>query len=356
MSSLIEVVAAVASSGVAAGLAVLVAQTPLPERQQLFLRRALALGLAVSAPVALVAAIAGWSLSERLGGASLAPQTSALAALAGWIAVIHVLVNNFWLGQQRRDLMLGLAFISAAVALASAAFAPQALVMEALIVSQAAPAAVLLLVPHRAEAAIRAEDHALERYILPGLAIGILSPVSMLVVRSVVAESLSWHEAGVLQALWRISDWIGGLAAGLLSMLYLPRFAAAYAQGALGRMLGESTRTVLAPSALLFLLLFAFYRPLLEALYDSSFQASPLAVALLFAGSVVRIAAWIPLVGLYAAGHTRAIAVGELLSLPLFAALAWLAGDHLTLELAGLLWLASYAAYAAFNLWALRRT
>jgi hypothetical protein len=169
---LIEVVAAVASSGVAAGLAVLVAQTPLPERQQLFLRRALALGLAVSAPVALAAAIAGWSLSERIGGVSLAPQTAALAALAGWIAVMHVLVNNFWLGQQRRDLMLGLAFISAAVGLAAAAFAPQALVMEAVIVAQAAPAAVLLLVPHRAGAASRAEDRALERYILPGLAIG----------------------------------------------------------------------------------------------------------------------------------------------------------------------------------------
>lgn len=353
LSSLIEMVASVALSGVGAGLSVLVAQTRLHERQQLLLRRALALGLAVSAPVAAAVALAGWNASERIGGAGLAPQA---AALAGWIAVIHGLVNSFWLGQQRRDLMLGLALVSAAAALAAAAFAPQARLIELVIVSQAAPAAVLLFVPHRAEAARRAEDRALERYILPGVAIGILSPVSMLVVRSVVAESLSWHEAGVLQALWRISDWICGLAAGLLSVVYLPRLAAAHPRGALARVLGESMRTVLVPSALLFLLLFALHRPLLEALYDSSFQASPLAVALLFAGSVVRIAAWIPLFGLYAALRTRAIAVGELLSLPLFAALAWLAGDHLTLELAGLLWLASYAAYAAFNVWALRRT
>lgn len=356
LSSLIELVAGVAASGVGAGLSVLVAQTRLPERQQLLLRRALALGLAVSAPVALAAALAGYTQSERLGGASLAPQAAALAALAGWIAVIHGLVNSYWLGQQRRDLMLGLAFVSAALALAAAAYAPQALVMELVIVSQAAPATVLLFVPHRAAAARRAEDRALERYILPGVAIGILSPASMLVVRGVVADSLSWHEAGVLQALWRISDWICALAAGLLSVVYLPRFAAAHPQGALARVLGESMRTVLAPSALLFLLLFAFHGPLLEALYDPSFQASPLAVALLFAGSVVRIAAWIPLFGLYAALRTRAIAVGELLSLPLFAALVWLAGDRLTLELAGLLWLASYAAYAGFNLWALRRT
>ena len=90
-------------------------------------------------------------------------------------------------------------------------------------------------------------------------------------------------------------------------------------------------------------------------LYDESFQAPPLAVALIFAGNLVRIGAWIALFALYAAARTRAIAVGEFLSLPLFAALAFAAGDRLTLELAGAFWLASYLAYAAFNLWALRK-
>jgi PST family polysaccharide transporter len=348
---LIEMVTAVALNGVGAGLSVLVAQTHLHERQQLFLRRALFLGLAISAPVGVTAALAGWNLAERLGGAALSPQSAALAALAGWIAVIHGLVNSFWLGQQRRDLMLALALLSAAIALTAAAFAPQAHVMELIIVSQAAPAAVLLFVPHHADAPKRAEDHALQRYILPGVAIGILSPLSMLIVRSVVADSLSWHESGVLQALWRLCDWICGFAAGVLSVLYLPRLAAAYPRPGLAPVLRESMRTVLVPSALLFLLLFAFHRPVLEALYDRSFEAPPLAVALVFLGSLARVAAWIPLFGLYAALRTRAIAVGELLSLPLFAALAFAAKDTLTLELVGVLWLATYLAYAAFNFW-----
>jgi PST family polysaccharide transporter len=348
-------VAAVALNGVGAGLSVLVAQTPLRERQQLFLRRALLLGLTISAPVGVAAAIAGWTFSEALGGAALSPHSVALAALAGWIAVIHGVVNSFWLGQQRRDLMLALAFAAAAVALPAAALAPRAAVVELVIVAQAAPAAVLLFVPRRLAAPARAEDHALQRYILPGVVIGILSPVSMIVVRSLVADALSWHESGVLQALWRVSDWICGIASGVLSVLYLPRFAAAYPQAALAPVLRESARLVLLPSAFLFLGLFAFYRPLLEALYDPSFQAPPLAAALLFAGSLVRIASWIPLFGLYAASRTRAIAIGELLSLPLFAALVLAAGDRLTLELVGALWLASYLAYGAFNLWALRR-
>ncbi|HEX6530787.1 MAG TPA: hypothetical protein VF004_13300, partial [Burkholderiales bacterium] len=120
-------------------------------------------------------------------------------------------------------------------------------------------------------------------------------------------------------------------------------------------LLRHSLIAVLAPCALLFTALFAVYRPLLEALYDESFQAPPLAAALLFAGSLARIAAWIPLFGLYAARRTRAIAAGELLSLPLFAALVLALGERLTLELAGAAWLASYLAYGAFNFWALRK-
>jgi PST family polysaccharide transporter len=345
-----EMVAAVALGGVGAGLSVLATQTRLRERQQLFLRRALVLGLAVSLPVAVAAGLAGWRFAQILS-----PQSVALAALAGWIAVIHGLVNSFWLGQQRRGLMLALAFASAGISLGAAAFAPQHLVMELIVVSQAVPAVVLLGVPHRTDAPRRAEDRALERYILPGVAIGILSPLSMLVVRSLVADALSWHESGVLQALWRISDWICGFAAGVLSVLYLPRMAAAYPRPGLAPVLRESMKSVLLPSALLFLLLFAFHRPVLEALYDPSFQAPPLVVALLFAGSLLRVAAWIPLFGLYAALRTRAIAIGELLSLPLFAALAFALGDRLTLEALGALWLATYLAYAVFNFWACAR-
>jgi len=351
LSAVIEMVAAVALTGVGAGLSVLVAQTPLSGRQQLFLRRALFLGLAIAAPAAIAAAIGGWHFSSALGGAALPRESLVLAALAGWFALVHGLVNSFWLGQQRRGLMLALALGCAGIALAAAAFAPRTLLMEAIIVSQALPAAVVVLVLQRVDAPRRADDRALERYILPGVVIGVMSPLSMLAARSLVADALSWHDSGVLQAIWRISDWVCGFAAGVLSVLYLPRLAAAYPHPGLAPVLRDAVRRVLLPSALLLALLFAFYRPLLEALYDPSFQAPPLAVALLFAGSLARIAAWIALFGLYAARRTRAIAVGELLSLPLFAALAFAAGDRLTLELAGAFWLGSFVLYAAFNFW-----
>jgi hypothetical protein len=355
LSSVIEMIAGVALAGVGAGLSVLVAQTARPERQQLFLRRALFLGLAASLPVAIAAGALGLGFADLLGGDAVSAHSVALAAAAGWIAVIHGLVNSYWLGQQRRDLMLHLTVVSAAMSLAAAALAPRAFVTELIVLSQAAPALVLLLVPHSAEAAPREEDHALQRYVLPGLVVGILSPASMLVARGVVGETLSWHDSGVLQALWRISDWVCGLAAGVLAVLYLPRFAAAHPSPGLGPVVREAAVMVLLPSAALFALLFAFHRPLLAALYVPGFETTPTAVALLFAGSLARIASWIALFALYAAVRTRAIAFGELLSLPLFAALVVGAGDALTLESVGGYWLVAFLAYTAFNSWAVRR-
>jgi O-antigen/teichoic acid export membrane protein len=355
LSSVIEMIAGVALAGVGAGLSVLVAQTARPERQQLFLRHALSLGLTVSLPVAVVAAFAGLCFPAALGGDALSGHSVVLAATAGWIAVIHGLINSFWLGQQRRHLMLGLAAVSAALSLAAAAFAPRAFVMELVVLAHAAPALVFFLVPHHAAAPARAEDHALQRYVLPGLVVGILSPLSMVVARGLVGETLSWHDSGVLQALWRVSDWVCGLAAGVLAVQYLPRFAAAYPSPGLRPVVREAMVTVLLPSTALFVLLFAFHRPLLAALYDPSFEASPVAVAFLFAGSLVRIASWIALFALYATLRTRAIALGELFSLPLFAALALAAEDALTLEAVGVFWLIAFLVYTGFNCWALRR-
>lgn len=356
LSSVIELVAGIALAGVGTGLAVYVARTKSPERQRDLLREALRIGLGVALPVGALIALAAGAFSDLMAGGKLAPSVLALGAAAGWIAVIPGLVNGYWLGQQRRDLMLALALGSAASALAVAGLAPGQLVLQLLAVSQAAPALIIFLFrPAAAKPRFRARSHPLRRYVLPGLAIGILSPASMLVARGAVGESLSWHEAGVLQSMWRVSDWICGFAAGILSVYFLPRFAAVRASPLLAHELRRAAAWTLLPSLVAFAALFLVHRPLLGVLYDPAFHASDGAVALIFAGSAVRIASWIPLFALYAMRRTMAITIGELFSLPLFASLLIALGKHMTLETAAALWLVSYSAYCAFNFWALRR-
>jgi O-antigen/teichoic acid export membrane protein len=112
---------------------------------------------------------------------------------------------------------------------------------------------------------------------------------------------------------------------------------------------------ILLPAIAVFVLLFLAHRPLLAALYGPDFAATDGAAALLFTGSAVRIASWIPLFALYAMRRTPAITIGELLSLPLFAVLLLVFKNDLSLETAGALWTASYVAYGAFNFWAVKR-
>jgi polysaccharide transporter, PST family len=349
MSSVMELVAGVALNGVGAGLAVLVAQTPAEERRRL-LSEALRLGLGIAFPVAIVVGAAAWLYS-----AAIPPGAVAIACLAGWAAIVPGLANSFWLGQEPRGPMLALASASALVLLVAATTAPENFLLEVLPAAYAVPALVLLLLERPADRSLPREHRALRRYVLPGLSIGILSPASLLASRALVADALSWHEAGVLQALWRVSDWVCGLAGGVMSVYYLPRLAAAHARGSLQ---GEARRMLarlVLPAALLLAGLYAFHKGLLAALYEPAFAASDTAVALVFAGSLVRIASWVALFALYAMRRTTAIAIGELLSLPLFAALLALSGGRLTLELAGALWLASFAVYCGFNIWAARR-
>jgi O-antigen/teichoic acid export membrane protein len=357
VASVIDLVTGVAATGVGTGLAVYVARTRRRERQHDFLREALRIGLGLGAPLAVLAGSVSAVQADALSGGRLGPGMFLLAAAAAWIAIIPTLVNSYWVGQQHRERMLALALGAAALALFAAWAAPGAAVVPALIASQAIPAAALAWVayPRGRRSRFRARSHPLRRYILPGLAIGLLGPASLLVARGQVGEVLTWHEAGVLQALWRLSDWVSAFAGGLLAFHYLPRFSAARGTALLTTAMLDAAKALLLPSALAFGVLWLLHRPLLRLLYGPGFEAGDAAAALFFAGSLVRIASWIPLFALYAMRRTRAIAAGEVLSLPLFAAaLVWM-GERATLEAAGMLWLGAYSAYAGFNLWAARR-
>jgi PST family polysaccharide transporter len=350
-------VSGVALAGLGTGLAVYAARTSNVERRRELLREALKIGLALALPFAVAMGAFGYLRSDLVSGGKLGPGVLVLGAVVGWIAVIPGLVSNLWLGEQRRERMLALALATALLAILVAWLAPPGHVVALLAAAQAAPAAVALFIGRPADKAgrFRSRSHPLRRYLLPSLAIGLLSPASTLAARAVVGEALSWHEAGVLQGVWRVADWVCGFAGGVLSVHYLPQLAAARDRERFLAVLRTAALRTLVPSAIVFTAFIGLNRPLLAALYDETFRASTLAVALLFLGSLARIGAWVAMFGLYALRRTRALALGELLSLPLFAALTLAAGQHLTLERVGVFWLAAFCAYLAFNVAALRR-
>ncbi len=359
LQSVVELVSAVTMAGVLQGLTVLITQMSASRDERSLLRGALKLGLGTSLAVALIVALASPELAVWLTQRRIETDLFLLAALAGCITVVPATLNAYWLGKHQQQRMLGLALLTSVILLLVAASAWFGLSLGGLMWVQTLMLAIIGIVIWRyldklSRARDGQEDGAeyfrkLVKFVPVGLAIGIMSPVSMLLVRGMLSGALSWSDVGFLQALWRSTEWVTATAAGVLSLIFLPRFSATYGSVRFKREMTRAGVMVLIPAACLLLLIFFNQRAMLATLYDARFVVSDETAALIMLGSWIRIASWLFLFGLFSAHRTGLIIAGEILSLPLYALLLWLFADGMTLERTALLYFVSYLVYLGFN-------
>jgi polysaccharide transporter, PST family len=359
LQSVVELVSAVTMAGVLQGLTVLITQVSASRDERSLLRGALKLGLGTSLAVALIVALAAPELAVWLTQRRIETDLFLLAALAGCITVVPATLNAYWLGKHQQQRMLGLALLTSVILLLVAASAWFGLPLGGLMWVQTLMLAIIGIVIWRyldkqSRARDGQEDGAeyfrkLVKFVPVGLAIGIMSPVSMLLVRGMLSGALSWSDVGFLQALWRSTEWVTATAAGVLSLIFLPRFSATYGSVRFKREMTRAGVMVLIPAACLLLLIFFNQRAMLATLYDARFVVSDETAALIMLGSWIRIASWLFLFGLFSAHRTGLIIAGEILSLPLYALLLWLFADGMTLERTALLYFVSYLVYLGFN-------
>lgn len=353
LQSVVELVAGVTLAGIGQGLTVYAARYP--DGHDGLLKEALAWGVGISGTMTLLfCTLLPWInpglAREVVPGVALGMG----AAWAGGLSVVPGLFIAYWQGRRWRGRMLLLTLASWLPLLLGVAGLFGPLDLQHLLGVQAATQALLaigLCLAHRrclvAEEAWRPSR--LHRYLLAGLSIGLLSPASLLWSRAQLAQSLSWNEVAQLQALWRASEWVTGLAASVLFLVFLPRLAVVGQGAALRGELARIWRRVWLPVGLCLLLLWGMQGDFLRLLYDDRFVMPPAVSALFLLGDALRVAAWVPLLALFARERIRPVALGEWLSLPLFATLlTGVAGD--SLALAGICYVLTYAIYLGFNL------
>jgi O-antigen/teichoic acid export membrane protein len=363
LQSVVELVSAVTIVGVLTGLTVMIAQLHEPSDEPVLLRHALKLAFVTALSVALLVAFSSSLLSAWLTQRKISATLFLLAALIGCIAILPATLNAYWLGKHQQQHMLRLALLTSLALLMVPSGAWLKLPLGELLMVQCAVLAVIgfacwlylrkLLRANLAQKSSADYRNTLMKFVPVGLAIGIMSPVSMLLIRGILAQTLSWDEAGIMQALWRSTEWITASAAGVLSLIFLPRFSNAYGSSRFKSELSRAGVMVLIPTAFLLVIIYLNQHAILTTLYDSRFAVSDATAAWFMLGCWVRIASWVFLFGLFAAHRTKLIIAGELFSLPLYALLLWLFADGMTLERAAILCLVSYAVYLIFNIIAL---
>ena len=361
--SLFELTAAVALAGIGPGVVVFAARRDTDEH--ILMRDALLWGMAVSAGAA-VALIALTPALNALLGREIAPAgaVGALAVAGGLMFTVLGLFNSLWQGRLERGKMIALGLVSwapLAVAVSGHFHAVEARFYLSVQFASISLLAIWLAAPVLRRAWRQAADapswraSPLKRYLLAGLSIGIMSPASIMWSRAQLAHGLSWDEVSQLQALWRSSEWVTGLAGSLIGLVYLPRMAAAADRPAFLREVERTWKFLCIPGALAIGLLWAAQGLVIPLLYSEKFVMPAAASALFLFGDALRLASWAPLHGLFATERTKAVAIGEWLSLPLFAALLTVL-DVKSLVVAGACYAATYVVYLAFNVWCIYRT
>ncbi|MDE2364225.1 MAG: hypothetical protein KGM42_16235 [Hyphomicrobiales bacterium] len=358
--SLFDLVVAVSITGVGQGIAVFAARKETDPGG--LMRDGLVLGTFVSGGAAL-ALIAATPFLNGLLGREVAPAGSigALAIAGGLLAVGPALVYALWQGRRQRGKMAALLAAGwTPMALAASGLLGGVEIRTLLLVQLCVQfvLAVALAAPFL-RGRMRDQGQAfsvspLRRFLLAGISIGVMSPASTIWARAELAHQLSWDEVAQLQALWRASEWVNGIAGGLIGLVFLPRMAAARSRIAFLSELERAFRLLLAPAAAVYVLFWLAQGWIMPFLYTERFLMPAGASALFLVGDTLRLASWIPLHGLYASERTTAIATGEFLSLPLFALLLTVL-PQASLASAGACYAAAYLVYLSFNLWCVHR-
>ncbi len=363
LQGLAELVSAPAMAGIGVGLTVLTAQRDRSQHLPLLYGAAGVCGL-MTAPLMLSV----WLWPSEIGSwlqldASL-HHWLGWVATSGWLGMVWGLLSSLGLGQhaQGRVLVLSvatglptlIALLLTMVVDAHPADALGTVILTGVVVGSAGALGGLI---HgllwwrrttRAWQQLRAVLRPVLRYTPAGIAVGLLTPLSVLAIRSSLAQHMDWEAAGTATALWRASDWVLSGAVGVLYYHHLPQLSRHVTEGNLASQLPRVLRQILWPGALALVLLWWMQGWLLPLLYDTRMQVSPLASAAFWAGDFMRVVSAVFLFALYALHASKAIAWGEWLSQPLLAGLLML-GAAQSLLWTGLAHWATYVVYAAFN-------
>lgn len=353
LCSVTDLVGGVSLAGIGVALVAAVAKAP-PDQQRAWLRASLKPCLLLSGVAALTVLPLLHLLPVALVPRGMNVQTG-VAAGVGWLMVSTTLVMSYLVGVARPWHAVLWTLASFALPIGLLVAAPLSPPMNVLLGHGIFGLLAAGWIAQGKGAGIdRAEITRLTRFAVAGIAIGLLSPLCMLLARTHIASVAGWEAVGQLQAVWKVNEWVQATVIGLLYIHFLPRMAAAGSVEAFWRETREAARTVLIPAAIATAAI-GLALPDLTALLYREDMALPRADAILIlAGDLLRAVSWVFLYGLYARHVPRAVTIGEFLSIPLFALILWAGIRPAGLIQIGAAWALAYLAYAVFNGLALR--
>ena len=182
-------------------------------------------------------------------------------------------------------------------------------------------------------------------YVAPGFSIGILTPISVIAIRSLIAYHQNWYYSGVVTALFRISDSVLNTAFILLYFHFLPIISESSKDINIIRSIKEILAKIFIPSFLTLCLIIFFREEILGFFYSNTITPSLQICSYFWIGDSFRVLASIFLMTLYVLHATKTIAILDFFSQPLLAFILFMGAAN-SLKNIGISHLAVYFMYS----------
>jgi len=355
--TLADLIGAPVGTGIGIGLTILTAQTA-SQRQLYLLIASCILGLIITLPLLILALIFHQEIARWTQLPPIYYQAIIVAAVGGWLSTVAIQISAYFLGKEQHFKALLIMIASSLPALLTLFIGSTLMLPNLMQVTLLASVItgvifiIWLLVniyqmhneSPQTLIRLRNAELKLRKFIGAGFAIGILTPLSVMIARSVIANDLDWQSVGIATALWRVSDWILCAAQAVLYFHFLPLLSKSTSDQLLRRLI-KVILQVFIPSVFVLLLLFIARQAVFSFLYSNQLVIDWEVCLLFWSGDALRILALIFLLALYILHRTKTISVVELFSQPLLALLLFL-GAASSLIWVGVAHLLTYAVYA----------
>ena len=355
--TLADLIGAPVGTGIGIGLTILTAQTA-SQRQLYLLIASCILGLIITLPLLILALIFHQEIARWTQLPPIYYQAIIVAAVGGWLSTVAIQISAYFLGKEQHFKALLIMIASSLPALLTLFIGSTLMLPNLMQVTLLASVItgvifiIWLLVniyqmhneSPQTLIRLRNAELKLRKFIGAGFAIGILTPLSVMIARSVIANDLDWQSVGIATALWRVSDWILCAAQAVLYFHFLPLLSKSTSDQLLRRLI-KVILQVFIPSVFVLLLLFIARQAVFSFLYSNQLVIDWEVCLLFWSGDALRILALIFLLALYVLHRTKTISVVELFSQPLLALLLFL-GAASSLIWVGVAHLLTYAVYA----------
>ena len=356
--TLADLIGAPVGAGIGIGLTILTARSD-PLMQRFLLIASSILGLLITIPLLALALIFHQDIARWAQLPAMYHEALIIAALGGWLSTVAIQMSAYLLGKEQHFIAL-LIMIASTLPVLLTLFIGSVLMLPnfiqltllASVVSGlifciwlTAKAFQMIKECPQSIAHLRGAALKLKKFIGAGFAIGILTPLSMMIARSAIASDLDWNSVGIATALWRVSDWVLCAAQAVLYFHFLPLLSKS-TDDQLQSRLTKVILQVFIPSALALFLLFIGRQMIFSLLYNNQLVIDWEVCLLFWSGDAMRILAIIFLLALYILHRTKTISIVELFSQPLLAFLLTL-GVAQSLNWVGAAHLFTYTVYAA---------